>query len=195
MTYFRIFIALSVSFSLNAAVIYSFGGTEDSKWKLSPTQSPPQSIDIASFENITLTANPKEATPKRQTKKEVVEEIKKVIKSPPKKQMKSQAISKPVPPKIIESAKIKYTPPPLTYPQSAIQEDKSGKVTIKARVSSEGIVTMAKVLRSSGSKILDQTALKWFEKLQFAPAYSKQGAMASEITQVISFTLKDNHYV
>jgi TonB family protein len=78
---------------------------------------------------------------------------------------------------------------PPVYPQAAREAGIEGTVVIWLRVSAEGAVLEAKVHKSSGHKILDDTALHWAEKQRFIPAKVGGTPVEAEATKPVKFYL------
>lgn len=95
-------------------------------------------------------------------------------------------------PKINQNAKVRYAPPPLSYPKEAIDQNIQGKVKLLANIDVNGNVESISIIQSSGSGILDQAAKRWFKKLQFFPALKDSSAVPSTIIKTVSFSLKDH---
>lgn len=94
-------------------------------------------------------------------------------------------------PLITNKAELLNTPPPISYPVSAIKDNAYGKVTLSALISEAGEITKINVVKSSGHNALDEAAIKWFSKLKFRPALSGNNKISSNVTQVVSFSLED----
>ncbi|MBK2125834.1 energy transducer TonB [Fangia hongkongensis] len=95
-------------------------------------------------------------------------------------------------PKINQHAKVRYAPPPLSYPKEAIDQNIQGKVKLLANIDVNGNVESISIIQSSGFGILDQAAKRWFKKLQFFPALKESAAVPSTIIKTVSFSLKDH---
>jgi periplasmic protein TonB len=78
---------------------------------------------------------------------------------------------------------------PPVYPQAAREAGIEGTVVIWLRISAEGAVLEAKVHKSSGYKILDDTALHWAEKQRFIPAKVGGTPVEAEATKPVKFYL------
>ncbi len=81
-----------------------------------------------------------------------------------------------------ESKKSNYMPPPL-YPEGARQKGWEGEVEIVLQTNGEGFVKEAKLIKSSGFLILDQTALETAKKWRLSPL--------AELHVPFHFQLKD----
>jgi TonB family protein len=78
---------------------------------------------------------------------------------------------------------------PPVYPREAREAGIEGTVIIALRISAEGEVLEAKIYKSSGHKILDDTALRWAQKQRFIPAKVGGGAVESQVTKPVEFYL------
>ena len=107
---------------------------------------------------------------------------------------------KPVPKKISEAKKsepeelhpprmIKFEKP--VYPKSAIKENSSGRVNLFVRIDENGNVTSVIVKRSSGSVILDSTAVKHAKESLFTPAHANKEPVPVWIDWDFDFKLSD----
>jgi protein TonB len=77
------------------------------------------------------------------------------------------------------------------YPFHARAEGQEGLVTVRVRVSGEGRVESAEVVRSSRFSALDEAALGAVRKARFAPAERGGRRVAGEIDLTFEFRLKD----
>lgn len=82
---------------------------------------------------------------------------------------------------------------PQDYPRIALERDQQGTVTVRLRVSREGLVTSCKVRRSSGHVALDeQTCAIYRARARFAPATDRRGRpVESEYIQRTTWRLAD----
>ncbi len=94
-------------------------------------------------------------------------------------------------PKITQSPRLQSSPPPISYPSGAIEQNAIGKVALKAFIDMDGKITGIEVIASSGYKILDDAAIEWFRKLNFYPAKNDGGNIGSFVSQTISFSLNN----
>jgi protein TonB len=78
---------------------------------------------------------------------------------------------------------------PPVYPQAAREAGMEGTVVIWLRISADGQVMDAKVQRSSGHQLLDDTALSWAQKQKFIPAKIGSTPIESEATKPVKFYL------
>jgi protein TonB len=79
------------------------------------------------------------------------------------------------------------TPP---YPVQAIRQGITGKVVLRIEVDANGRPVDGRIERSSGSRLLDQAALKFvLAKWRFVPAQSGGQAIASTALVPIDFSL------
>ena len=87
-------------------------------------------------------------------------------------------------PKVLKPAK-------PVYPGEERAQRIGGAVTLKAVITEEGKVKDPEVVKSSGSKNLDQSAVKCFKKWTFQPATLKGEPVAVYYYQIISFSVAD----
>jgi len=90
-----------------------------------------------------------------------------------------------------------FTPPqvifsPLPeYPQAARNENRGGKVQIKALVGSDGLVREAVIDFSSGDEDLDTAALNAVKSWKFAPAQTGWEKTAAWVSLKVGYQLKE----
>jgi len=77
------------------------------------------------------------------------------------------------------------------YPYSARTRGEEGKVMIRLRVTSEGVVDSAAIGRSSGSSVLDESALAAARKARFKPAEHNGRPVAADMDLQFDFRLQD----
>jgi TonB family protein len=75
------------------------------------------------------------------------------------------------------------------YPQAAREAGIEGTVIILLHISAEGELLEAKIHRSSGYKMLDDSALSWTRKQKFVPAKRGNTPVETEVTKAIQFYL------
>jgi protein TonB len=75
------------------------------------------------------------------------------------------------------------------YPTRSRQRGEEGTVTIEAHISADGKMTAARVVNSSGFRLLDASALKSVQKAHFTPAIKKGKPVADVITLSFKFEL------
>ena len=81
------------------------------------------------------------------------------------------------------------TAPVPPYPPLARREGTEGKVKLKVLISEEGRVTGVSLFRSSGSPLLDQSALETLEKWRFSPAMQNGRRVAAWVVVPVVFSL------
>lgn len=99
------------------------------------------------------------------------------------KNSKDSAIIKPT-----FNAKYLNNPPP-PYPISAKERGIEGKIVLEVLVSKDGLPLDIKIFSSSGSKILDQSALETVANWQFVPAQQFGHAIVASVFVPIEFKL------
>ncbi|MCF6776531.1 TonB family protein [Thiotrichales bacterium 19X7-9] len=196
----RLTFALILSVCINTGLFYAAADqTHTTKWTLGATAYKTQSVESINLNQTTF----EHQKVKHIKKEDKDKKIQKHLSDKPqlmKKSKPNQASIKATsttqkiiktPPKIIAKAKLNKALPDLKYPQEAIKNDTSGKVTVKATIDSKGYIKTISIIHSSGSTILDQAAINWFKLLKFTPAQSTNGPITSSITQTITFKLKE----
>jgi len=83
-----------------------------------------------------------------------------------------------------------YSPRP-EYPAEALQQGIEGRVVLRVEIDAAGKVTATKVLRSSGSKLLDEAARRTVLKWRFDPPRRLGRPVASKIAVPIRFEIQD----
>ncbi|MCF6766400.1 energy transducer TonB [Thiotrichales bacterium 19S3-7] len=196
----RLTFAFILSICINLGLFYAVvDQTQHKKWTLGATAYKAQSIESINLNQITFESQKVKQVKKEDQDKKTQKNT--LTKSKPQKKSKpnqssikatstAQKIIK-TPPKIITKAKLNEALPDLKYPQEAIKNNTSGKVIVKAIIDNNGNVKTISVIHSSGSTILDQAAINWFKSLKFTPAQSTKGPITSNITQTITFKLKE----
>lgn len=86
-------------------------------------------------------------------------------------------------PKLIEAEKLEY---PLEAEEMGIE----GLTNITMEITKQGDVDQARVVKSSGSEILDNAALDYVKKLKYDPAREEGKPVNIWMSLVIDFTLK-----
>jgi len=81
-----------------------------------------------------------------------------------------------------------YNPAP-NYPDLARQRGWTGEVLVRVRVDAAGNVEAVTLERTSGYKILDQSALKRVRTWRFNPARKGPIAVPGEVAVPVRFTL------
>ncbi len=79
-------------------------------------------------------------------------------------------------------------PKPI-YPRIAKEQDWTGKVLLRVRVSAEGLSEQVSIHRSSGHEVLDDSALIAVQKWRFVPAKRGGTAVACTVIVPIFFSL------
>lgn len=77
------------------------------------------------------------------------------------------------------------------YPFRARAGGQEGAVTVRVRVSAEGRMESAEVVRTSGFTALDEAAIGAINRARFAPAERGERRVAGEIDLTFEFRLKD----
>lgn len=75
------------------------------------------------------------------------------------------------------------------YPHEAREAGIEGTVVIWLHISAEGEVLEAKVHKSSGSKILDNSTLRWIKSQKFLPARQDNKPVEAQVTKAFEFSL------
>ena len=196
---FKLIIAILSSIGINVGVIVATANNSSIKWQLSNKHEQAQSEEsllVNELVHLQKQQSQKKApvaTPDKgedKTAKSVKQS--QTQQTQQKVQPSNASMQKKATPEIKEQAKLKSAPPPLSYPKEAINDNLQGKVTLQAIIAVSGKVATVKIVKSSGYKVLDSAAKKWFAQLQFYPAINeKEKAQSSSVTQVISFALKE----
>ena len=80
----------------------------------------------------------------------------------------------------------------FTYPRYARLMGYEGKVTLRVTVSAQGKVTAVEVERSSGYRILDESAVRQVKALPFSPALDARGrTVESTVLQTVNFDIRE----
>ncbi|QIW10981.1 energy transducer TonB [Francisella sp. LA112445] len=201
-------VAVVGSIFVDYSIYATLNQSKSTEWYIGETQLKSQSIEEI-VKKINIVSQPKTSSKevaakqlKHATKaaKKTKNTKAKLTKNKPHKQEESKVHKKSANidvkenkaiAKITQQPKLKYTPPKLGYPSSAIKNNEQGHVRIKANINSKGQVIGVHILQSSGFDDLDQAAIKWFEKLVFTPAKSGFTNVATTVEQTISFNLKE----
>ncbi|TFG59204.1 MAG: energy transducer TonB [Spirochaetales bacterium] len=77
------------------------------------------------------------------------------------------------------------------YPRKAREKGIEGTVLIRLHVDAKGIPQSAEIAASSGSDLLDTSALKAVKAVKFLPAFEGEKPIASEVVVPIRFVLDD----
>jgi protein TonB len=81
--------------------------------------------------------------------------------------------------------------PPPRYPAAARRRGVEGTVLVRLKVDGRGRVLDAEVLRSSGSKLLDEAAASALRRWRFTPGWDQKGVVESTVTVPVKFALRD----
>jgi len=76
-----------------------------------------------------------------------------------------------------------------TYPPEALARGIEGKVMVQVRIAADGSVLDTQVHQSSGSKILDESALKDVRGMKFYPAYQGTTGMEATVLYPINYSI------
>lgn len=102
----------------------------------------------------------------------------------------SPEISTTTRPKTVQGVAYRH-PPELNYPESARDRGEEGNVLLLLLIDREGRVIEAKIQRSSGSRLLDQAALKMAEKTSFHPYRENGVAQPVYVPMPLEFKLDE----
>jgi len=89
----------------------------------------------------------------------------------------------------VDAAKPIFNPPPV-YPAAALAGRIEGRVLLHLTVGLSGDVTLVRLVRSSGSALLDQAAITAVRKWRFEPATQRGEPVAWECQLPVRFTLE-----
>lgn len=81
------------------------------------------------------------------------------------------------------------------YPKAAISQKESGRVKLSLRINAQGRVESVLINESSGSELLDSTAVQHVRETRFTPAYSNGGPIAVWMEMNFDFKLSNQKYV
>jgi protein TonB len=217
MNSFKAYFAIILSLLINFAIFYKLGHKQNI-WQLDQSELQSGANTAGVIENINIvsqttkadTAKPPQKTPEEKISKKIVTETKKETVKPMAKeslatkiadnsqsekstiQENTQAASGRSSPQIAHKAQLVSAPPPLVYPAEAIKQNAIGKVSIRAQIDMYGKISKIEVITSSGYKVLDEAAIKWFRELSFKPASDGTSPVNSIVSQTISFDLNEN---
>ena len=217
MNTFKPYFAITLSLLINFAIFHQLGHKQNS-WELdqselqsgADTDGIIENINIVSQITKTVTTKPAQKTPEEKISKKIVTETKKTGAKPVAKENlptkvadstqntklitaeNTQAASGRSSPQIAHKAQLVSAPPPLVYPAEAIKQNAIGKVSIRAQIDMYGKISKIEVIASSGYKLLDEAAIKWFRELSFKPAHDGSSAVDSIVSQTITFDLNEN---
>ena len=210
----KTYLALIISLMINFSVFYSLHNSSQQTWELSQNELTLGENLPALLENMSISSMKRKveaqikktnekAPPEKTLKKSLTAMHKKVVPQQETPQPttaekshadalneNSNAAGKATP-QITQKAQLRSAPPPLVYPQEAVKESITGKVTLSASINEEGKIGEILVQKSSGSTILDEAAIGWFKQLKFNPASDGKNSISSKVTQTIAFSLKD----
>lgn len=211
------YVAITLSLLINFAIFYQLGHKQNS-WELDQSELQSGADTDGVIENINIvsqttkvdTTKPVQKTPEEKISKKIVTETKKATTKPvsneklateiaddsqsekPVIKENTQAASGRASPQIAHKAQLVSAPPPLVYPLEAIKQNAVGKVSIRAQIDSNGKIGKIEIVTSSGYKVLDEAAIKWFRELSFKPAHDGTSPVGSVILQTITFDLNEN---
>jgi protein TonB len=221
MNTFKPYFAITLSLLINFAIFHQLGHKQNS-WELdqselqsgADTDGVIENINIVSQTTKAVTTKPTQKTPEEKINKKIVTETKKSVVKPLAKPVvtensstkvvdssqntkpitaeNAQAASGRASPQIAHKAQLVSAPPPLVYPAEAIKQNAIGKVSIRAQIDMYGKINQIEVIASSGYKVLDEAAIKWFRELSFKPANDGTSPINSIVSQTISFDLNEN---
>ncbi len=221
MNSFKPYFAITLSLLINFAIFYQLGQKQNI-WELDQSELQMGADTDGVIENINIvsqaikaeTTKPAQKTPEEKISRKIVTETKKPVVKPlaqpvvtensPTKVADGAQNTKPITaentpaasgrasPQIAHKAQLVSAPPPLVYPLEAIKQNAVGKVSIKAQIDSDGKIGKIEIVTSSGYKVLDEAAIKWFRELSFKPAHDGTSAVGSVILQTITFDLNEN---
>ncbi|TXI98688.1 MAG: energy transducer TonB [Neisseriales bacterium] len=221
MNSFKPYFAITLSLLINFAIFHQLGQKQNS-WELDQSELQSGADTDGVIENINIvsqttkvdTTKPAQKTPEEKISKKIVTETKKPVVKPlakpvatensPTKVADSSQNTKPITaentpaasgrasPQIAHKAQLVSAPPPLVYPAEAIKQNAIGKVSIKAQIDMYGKISNIEVIASSGYKVLDEAAIKWFRELSFKPASDGTNPVNSTVSQTITFDLNEN---
>ena len=77
------------------------------------------------------------------------------------------------------------------YPEKAKKAGIEGMVWVQSLIDKDGSAIKSKVAKSSGSELLDKSALKAAKKCKFKPALQKGNPVATWVTYKVEFKLDD----
>jgi protein TonB len=102
---------------------------------------------------------------------------------------KPKQVAKAEPPRSREAALL--TEPRPKYPPEAYRAREEGTVIVQADIDASGNASEVKVVRHSGSRILDRAALDEVRKWKFSPAIEDGRAVASSVQVPVDYKLAD----
>jgi len=82
--------------------------------------------------------------------------------------------------------------PAPTYPRVSRMAGQEGRVLLKVLVSEEGLANTVNIEKSSGSSLLDQSALDAVKRWRFIPARKGNLALSAFVFVPINFSLANN---
>lgn len=90
---------------------------------------------------------------------------------------------------IVKTVSYRYPPEPPVYPRLALKRGQQGEALIHARVNVEGETERLQLVRSSGYRLLDQSALKAVAAWVFMPAKRNGVAITAWIEVPVKFEI------
>jgi protein TonB len=110
---------------------------------------------------------------------------------PPTTQIEIPDNFKPEPQSVFEQIKADIAPPP-PYPAQALHRHITGEVMLRVRVDTQGRPVSAEIERSSGSRLLDDAALKFvLARWHFIPAVRDGGPVEGDALVPINFVIEN----
>lgn len=147
-------------------------------------------------DEVVIPNDTKKIKPKKQHEK-IIKSVAKKISAPSKKSVEQKQVNNtdqnPSNEKqnnaniAVEPTHFGIQNPPPEYPMISFQRNESGSVTIEYTVSSDGNVSDAKVIQSSGYPRLDKMSLITFKRWKFKPAISITGIPVESMPRKITF--------
>ena len=192
---------------------------EPAPFKMEVTLLDDSSTNTPPSKQTPITPSPRKSNPKPEAKKTSpvrekpvgIGEIEKLIKSQSTKQItrkvnvqpdqqKAQAVSATmvIPPSGKTSARDNFPisdnhNPSPEYPEMAVFLGYQGNVIVRIRVSAKGDSVGVEILRSSGHKILDDSAANALRKWRFTPTKHDNTPMNDSVIITVSYVLYDRN--
>ena len=170
----RFFIAFFLSFILHTIVIFPYFPSKELKNK-------PQLISLT---EVTLYKKPppKKKIIKKIVKKKATKPKPKEVKTPPKEIIEPEIEPTPVYDNLVNTKPV--------YPKIAIQRNWQGTCILELEVLTDGTVGSIKLLKTSGRKLLDQSAIRAVRFWKFTPATKKGKNIKSKLKVPIEYKLE-----
>ena len=193
MNSFKPYFAITLSLLINFAIFHQLGQKQNS-WELDQSELQSGADTDGVIENINIvsqttkvdTTKPVQKTPEEKISKKIVTETKKPVVKP---------LAKPVatensPTKVADNSQ--NTKPITAENAQAASGRASPQIAHKAQIDMYGKISNVEVIVSSGYKVLDEAAIKWFRELSFKPASDGTNPVNSTVSQTITFDLNEN---